>query len=314
MISVVMTTYNGQKFIREQIESILCQSMHVDEIVICDDCSTDNTVEILKEYPVRLFVNKTNLGFKRNFKQAMEFCKGDYIFLCDQDDIWEKDKVEKLIEVMNTHSDMHVCASAFTVIDENGSFDSGRKKRTLFPNVKKDDVLLKIPFDSMISINYFQGASILMDRWIMERALDCFDERIEHDWLICMLAASYNSLYFYNVALFRYRLHQNNQIGISYEGEGQIEHIVKSNNELIRVMPACNAINVLDILRKANPEYFKSREEWFNGMIDFCNRHVKMLNDRNIIGLLRQNVSPYYGVIKTKKARLMDVVFVLMNK
>ena len=148
----------------------------------------------------------------------------------------------------------------------------------------------------------------------MERALDCFDERIEHDWLICMLAASYNSLYFYNVALFRYRLHQNNQIGISYEGEGQIEHIVKSNNELIRVMPACNAINVLDILRKANPEYFKSREEWFNGMIDFCNRHVKMLNDRNIIGLLRQNVSPYYGVIKTKKARLMDVVFVLMNK
>ena len=92
-----MTTYNGQKFIREQIESILCQSMHVDEIVICDDCSTDNTVEILKEYPVRLFVNKTNLGFKRNFKQAMEFCKGDYIFLCDQDDIWENDKVEKLI-------------------------------------------------------------------------------------------------------------------------------------------------------------------------------------------------------------------------
>lgn len=314
MISVVMTTYNGQKFIREQIESILDQSTHVDEIVICDDCSTDSTLEILKEYPVRLYVNKKNLGFKQNFKQVMELCQGDYIFLCDQDDIWEKDKVEKMLEVMNSHSDMHVCASAFTVIDENGNFSGSGKKRSLYPKVKKDDVLLKIPFDSLISINYFQGASILMDRWIMERALDCFDERIEHDWLICMLAASYESLYFYNVALFRYRLHQNNQIGISYEGEGQIDHIVKSNNELIRITPAYNAINVLDILGKANPEYFESRIEWFNGLIDFCNQHIKILNSRNILGLIKQNISPYYAVIKTKKARLMDIVFALMNK
>lgn len=93
MISVAMTTFNGEKYIEKQIESIIHQSLPVDEIIVCDDGSTDHTVELLKKYDVTLIQNFQNLGYKLNFKQAMEKCNGDYIFLCDQDDIWEKDKV-----------------------------------------------------------------------------------------------------------------------------------------------------------------------------------------------------------------------------
>ena len=94
MISVAMTTYNGEKYIRKQIESILNQSMKVDEIIVCDDGSTDKTVEILKEYPVTVYQNENNLGYRLNFKKAMSLCTHEYTFLCDQDDIWEKKKIK----------------------------------------------------------------------------------------------------------------------------------------------------------------------------------------------------------------------------
>ena len=190
MISVAMTTCNGEKYVRKQLDSIMNQSMQVDEIVICDDCSHDRTVEIVKEYPVQLFVNETNLGFKQNFRKAMELCHGDYIFLCDQDDIWELNKVEKMIGVIQKHPEIHVVSSAFRLIDAEDRFIDNGKKRTLYPYVKPDEQLVSIPFDSLVSINYFQGAALLMDRWIMEEALANYDTRIEHDWLICMLAAS----------------------------------------------------------------------------------------------------------------------------
>ncbi len=76
MISVAMTTFNGEKYIEKQIESILNQSLSVDEIIICDDGSTDNTIELMKKYNVQIIQNKKNLGYKLNFKKAMEKCKG----------------------------------------------------------------------------------------------------------------------------------------------------------------------------------------------------------------------------------------------
>jgi len=101
--SVAMCTYNGEKFIKIQIESILNQSLPIDEIVICDDGSNDKTIEIIKqfqrEYPnkITLHKNQINLGSNKNFEKAISLCNGDYVFLSDQDDVWKTDKVEKII-------------------------------------------------------------------------------------------------------------------------------------------------------------------------------------------------------------------------
>ena len=89
MISVAMTSYNGEKYIQKQLDSILNQTLKVDEIIICDDGSTDRTVEILKQYPVTLYQNEKNLGYRLNFKKAMELCSGDFVFLCISDKIEE---------------------------------------------------------------------------------------------------------------------------------------------------------------------------------------------------------------------------------
>ena len=86
MISVAMTSYNGEKYIEEQIESILNQTVKIDEIIIVDDGSIDGTIDLIKKYDVTLVQNEKNIGYKENFKKAMSLCHGDIIFLCDQDD------------------------------------------------------------------------------------------------------------------------------------------------------------------------------------------------------------------------------------
>ena len=100
MISVAMCTYNGEKYIQEQLESIIYQSVPPDEIVICDDCSNDATLEIVKDILnsydgiVQLVSNKHNLGYRKNFEKAISLCHGDIIFLSDQDDVWSSNKIE----------------------------------------------------------------------------------------------------------------------------------------------------------------------------------------------------------------------------
>ena len=106
-LSVAMCTYNGAEFIEEQLISILNQTVKIDEIIICDDCSTDDTLEILQKIieqnnsVITIFRNEVNLRSNKNFEKALSLCTGDYIFFSDQDDIWKKNKVQKFIDKFN---------------------------------------------------------------------------------------------------------------------------------------------------------------------------------------------------------------------
>ncbi|MDQ3374150.1 MAG: glycosyltransferase [Acidobacteriota bacterium] len=122
MLSVALCTYNGEKYIVEQLDSIAMQSVTVDEVVICDDVSTDNTVKLVQDYTftapynVRLFINETNLGSTRNFEKALSLCNGDIIFLCDQDDVWMPHKVETIKNYLDNNPAKNVVfTNAFIV-------------------------------------------------------------------------------------------------------------------------------------------------------------------------------------------------------
>lgn len=100
LISIAIATYNGEKYLKEQLDSIYAQTYKNIEVVVTDDCSTDKTVEILDKYAkthgLKYFVNEKNLGFVKNFEKAMTLCKGKFVALADQDDIWEKNKIQIL--------------------------------------------------------------------------------------------------------------------------------------------------------------------------------------------------------------------------
>ncbi|MDQ3818842.1 MAG: glycosyltransferase family 2 protein, partial [Acidobacteriota bacterium] len=119
-----MCTYNGARFLREQLESIAGQTRRPDELVVCDDRSTDETVRVLEEFaatapfPVRLKVNERNLGSTRNFEQAISLCTGDLIALSDQDDVWLAEKLERIEEEFERRADIGLVFTDALVVDE----------------------------------------------------------------------------------------------------------------------------------------------------------------------------------------------------
>lgn len=114
-ISVVIATFNGEKFILKLLESIASQTHQVDEIIICDDCSTDNTIQILEAFKlkytylnIRIIVNRHRLGVSKNFSKVIKLSKSDLIFLADQDDIWHDDKAQIMLDAYTKGSASYI--------------------------------------------------------------------------------------------------------------------------------------------------------------------------------------------------------------
>ena len=119
-ISVVLTTYNGSKYIVQQLESIKSQSRNPDEVLIFDDGSTDNTIEIINDFLIRNNLknwkfekNNTRKGWKLNFIDGFNKAIGDIIFPCDQDDVWHTDKIEEMAKILEENENINVLVANF---------------------------------------------------------------------------------------------------------------------------------------------------------------------------------------------------------
>ena len=122
-----MATYNGEKYIEKQLDSIRTQTRIVDEVIICDDRSTDGTASMIQQYIQKyklsnwsIFINEQNKGFIGNFFGALKKVTGDVIFLSDQDDEWYKDKVEKMTNLIRQNKNIQALNSAVCLIDGEG--------------------------------------------------------------------------------------------------------------------------------------------------------------------------------------------------
>ena len=325
MISVAIATYNGQEFIKEQLLSILNQTMTVDEIVICDDQSSDDTVKIIQELlcdKIYLYQNEKNLGYKLNFKKALSYCKGDYIFLCDQDDIWKPNKVQTMIEIMQNHPEIKALASTYDLIDELGNekqIDINRKysNKNMYKCKVKDNALVKVPFERLVVENSFQGCALCVRKQVNEKFQRCFSVDFHHDWLINILASEQNGMYFLNVPLFHYRIHSKNTIGlkenVTLKG---MDHLVSTNTVDARTNTAKNCIQTLNELEKLDNELSLNYPTYTNYR-EFFNKHISYIENGKVIQLIIQNFNSYYKYFKTTKGRLMDIIVtfkVFINK
>ena len=150
-ISLVMATYNGAKYLNEQLDSIKNQTLKLDEVIIVDDVSTDDTSYLVEKYISNhqlnwMFIkNEKNLGYKGNFKKGLAHASGDVIFLCDQDDIWHLDKVERMVEALKNHLEIKALASSFNFVDGQGKpFSIEQKKGYANQNLLHKDVIDEI--------------------------------------------------------------------------------------------------------------------------------------------------------------------------
>ena len=325
MISVAIATYNGQEFIKEQLLSILNQTMPVDEIVICDDQSSDDTVKIIQELlcdKIYLYQNEKNLGYKLNFKKALSYCKGDYIFLCDQDDIWLENKVEVMMQIMNVNKNIKVLASTYDLIDENNNpihIDINPKfsNKNMYKCKVKTNALVKVPFERLIVENSFQGCALCLRKQVNEKFQRCFSVDFHHDWLINILASEQNGMYFLNIPLFKYRIHSKNTIGLKGNVTlKSMDHLVSTNTVDARTNTAKNCIETLNKLEELDNELGLNYPTYTNYR-EFFNKHILYIENGKVIQLIIQNLNPYYKYFKTFKGRLMDIIVtfkVFINK
>jgi glycosyltransferase involved in cell wall biosynthesis len=217
-ISVAMCTYNGEKFIKEQLESIAAQTRLPMELVICDDRSTDSTTDIIKAFAksapfaVRFKLNAVNLGgsakgITKNFEQAAGLCTGDLIAFCDQDDVWLPQKLARLAETMEKEPQAGGVFSDAQLINAQGEpkgvflSETTGMTRSEHERLERGEVLRVL-----LSMTKVYGCTFMVDARLLERILPVPPHWWFDAWVPCM-AAVYAKLIFVPEPLFFYRIH-----------------------------------------------------------------------------------------------------------
>lgn len=204
-ISIAMATYNGEKYLKEQLESIYAQTYKNIEVIVTDDCSSDKTVEILGQYSkshgLKYVVGEQNIGFVKNFEKAIGLCTGEYIALADQDDIWEKDKLELLLNEIGTNLLIH---SDCSIIDGEGNTIQIDWKKELGYRIKMEELFFS---------NVVTGCTVLFTKDLLRTAFPFPEGIAYHDWWLAICASKEHKIVYLNRSLTRYRQHNEQHTG-----------------------------------------------------------------------------------------------------
>ena len=215
-ISVAMATYNGASYIIEQLDSILMQTRVVDEVVICDDCSRDNTVAIIKAYihrnqlqgKWRVEVNKKNMGFGSNFIEAIKKTTGDIIFFSDQDDVWTLDRVRVMEAFMEKHQEIRMLGSEYEPFESTkDAFKASPRDLAAFKN---DNSLEKIQLQAKSIFIGNLGCCMCIRRSFFDYIQPYWFKGWAHDEFVWKMALCLEGAYIYHGITVKRRLHSSN--------------------------------------------------------------------------------------------------------
>lgn len=246
MIDILLSTYDGKKYIKEQIESILNQTYKDWRLLIRDDGSSDRTLEIIEEYVKKLngkmyFINDSDkhLGAAVSFFKLLNYSTADYIMFCDQDDVWIADKIEITLNKMYTleklypdkpilvHSNLKVVDAFLKTI-----YESFWKYQKLNPNLKR--------LNNLLIQNNVTGCTVLINKKLKDLLKTVPGNAIMHDWWFALVASAFGFIDYIDEPLILYRQHGANDTGakkykITYfvSRVFKFNESIKSNNKII---------------------------------------------------------------------------------
>lgn len=297
-ISIAMAIYNGEKYIKKQLDSILCQTMLPDEVIIVDDCSSDKTVDIVNDYIKekslknwKFVINECNLGFKENFKKAISLTNGDICFLCDQDDIWCNEKIEYVISLFKS-SEVIGVSTGFYVIDEfdNDITDKYLKKGNYsFGNKSFKKSINKIPLKGIMRRNLSPGCTCAYRRSAIDIFLKNFDGSIPHDYQLSTISSALSGYYYCNVPLNKYRIHLENTLGVKPVEQSR-EKIAEEKLKLSKV--------ISDTGKEGKRLY------------DLCHKRYDFIKNKKTLEVLSLWINPEYRKYYSLKERIGDILYV----
>lgn len=239
MIDILLATYNGEKYLRQQLDSIFAQTYTEFRLYVSDDNSSDATYKILCEYenryPEKVFISKPKerLGASANFLSLLEESEAEYIMFADQDDVWDKRKIEyslkcmKHLESKYTKAHPLLIHSDLTVVDE----ELTTINKSLMNFLKIDPHRKRLSY--LLVENVVTGSTIMMNKALKDKvkiSQNCF----MHDWWIALCAACFGKTGYINKPLNLYRQHGDNVLGVKniYSLSGLITDRIKRNKEV----------------------------------------------------------------------------------
>ena len=246
-ISVAFIVYNGARYMRKQLDSILAQTHKVQEIIVCDDASSDNTKELLEEYknkhPNLFFIhyNTKNIGPTKNIEKAIQACTGELILLADQDDYWETNKVETIVKWFEVNPTMNGVFTNGSLMNSNEKLDN---KYGLWDVMSFPYKAIKNGEDLKLYINTVEntvtGATLAIRNNLpfLKQPFPVIKHLVHDRWLAMNLAET-NSLGILDEKLICYRIHSAQAIGGMTEN---IEKYIELNANLLEGTPNINNI------------------------------------------------------------------------
>jgi len=224
-VSVILTTYNGMSYLKPLLDSLRNQTKRIDEVLIYDDGSTDDTKNYIVQYidfykltAWKICCNKENYGWMKNFKMGILACAGDIIFPCDQDDIWELNKIERMSDIMSNNEKIWLLSSDYNVL-----YEEGGKKTDEFTSNQTEVLLEQIKFDERFALHERPGCVMAVNRKLVEKIEYLWKDWYPHDAFLWTVANFFDGCYVLHEPLINYRRHDSNaSTGSQHIGKAQI--------------------------------------------------------------------------------------------
>jgi glycosyltransferase involved in cell wall biosynthesis len=255
-ISVVVCTYNGAKYIEEQLASITGQTYGLAEIIVVDDTSTDETFEVLERAAARdnriaLYRNEVNLGFTANFEKAMKMANHDFIAIADQDDIWHFHKIEKMMGAFLPSAAAIYCDSVrFSKTVPSNPVANKKNRRISGTQVRK-----------LAMYNTVSGHALIIRKSLLEHALP-IPSAIYYDWWLALQAVANGGLQFLDEILVYQRAHDNNVTIAKNTSEKELR-----DNYRTMLGTHLNAFTQIDALSATDKDFFVDFEIHWSQML-----------------------------------------------
>ena len=318
-----MATYNGSQYIEKQLESFLNQTRKPDEIVICDDCSKDNTVQLIERFKlfsklnIKIINNPTNLGVVKNFEKAIENTNGDIIFISDQDDYWKSEKISTYEKEFLNNNNLGLIFSDLTLADKKLNPLPG----SLFTELQKKAPERYVGRNTITTPNFVSmklaasGGTIAIRRNLLPAILPIPSfPALLHDGWIGRIASSISESKLIPDSYSYYRQHENNVIGYRnplyniYTDIKTLQNFQESEFEYICA-----------IIERLNSLYFNDKEEiikLYTHKKELLNRFIKYKSSKKHLRLLLEiltnsfngNISFYFRGYRTIVKELLALL------
>lgn len=321
-VSVVLVSYNGEKYINQQIQSILKQTYQDIELLVCDDASTDNTQQIVrsltkKDKRIILYANKKNVGTGKNVELGLQKSRGEYIAISDQDDYWINNKLKQQVEFLEKNKEISLVYHDSIICDQDlkrlyPSFRNLQKgKLTNIHNVQvENDSLL-----ALLRENHISGHTIMIRRNLLKNIIP-IPRNIFPDWWVALVAATFSKIGFIEKPLSKYRQHSNNLYsGAWIRGyRYYLRNIFNKNFASSYVLEKKHFIQTLNQL-SVRIELRHSEKQLVQEKIIIFRELIKLIESSNPITFLQSCIRAFQQILLSKhRYHLTFLIYFIIYK